>query len=41
LVEKTLRELKPKHCFGFDRVFLEFLRDNASELSEVITKLMP
>jgi hypothetical protein len=24
LVEKTLRELKPKRCFGFDRVLLVF-----------------
>jgi hypothetical protein len=40
LVEKTLRDLKPKRCFGFERVFLVFLRDVASELSEIITKLM-
>jgi hypothetical protein len=40
LVVKTLRELKPKHCSGFDRVFLVFLKDGASELSEVVTNLM-
>jgi hypothetical protein len=38
--EKTLKELKPKRCFGFDRVPLVFLKDGASELSEVVTKLM-
>jgi hypothetical protein len=32
LVEKTLKELKPKRCFGFDRVSLVFLKDGASEL---------
>ncbi len=37
LFEKTL---KPKRCFGFDRVPLVFLKDGASELSEVVTKLM-
>jgi hypothetical protein len=40
LVEKNLKELKPKRCFGFDRVPLVFLKDGASELSEVVTKLM-
>ena len=40
LVEKTVKELKPKRCFGFDRVPLVFLKDGASELSEVVTKLM-
>jgi len=39
LVEKTLKELKPKRCFGFDRVLLVFLKGSASELSEVVTKL--
>jgi hypothetical protein len=33
LVEKTLKELKPKRCFGFYRVPLVFLKDGASELS--------
>jgi hypothetical protein len=40
LVKKTLRDLKANHRFGFDRVPLVFLRDGASELSEVITTLM-
>ncbi len=40
MVEKTLKELKPKRCFGFDRVPLVFLKDGASELSGVVTKLM-
>jgi hypothetical protein len=40
LVEKTLKKLKPKCCFGFDRVPLVFLKDGASELSEVVIKLM-
>ncbi len=39
LVGKTLKKLKPKRCFGFDRVPLVFLKDGASELSEVVTKL--
>jgi hypothetical protein len=39
-LKKTLRDLKPKRCFSFDRVLLVFLRDNASELSEIITKLL-
>jgi hypothetical protein len=40
LVEKTLKELKSKRCFGFDRVPLVFFKDGASELNEVVTKLM-
>jgi hypothetical protein len=34
---KTLTELKPKCCIGFDRVFL---KESAFELREIITKLM-
>jgi hypothetical protein len=40
LVEKTLIEVEPKRCFGFDRVPLGFLKDNASELSKIVTELM-
>ena len=33
-MKKTLRELKTKRCFGFDRIPLIFLKDGASELGE-------
>ena len=40
LVEKSFSELKPKRCSGFERVPLVFLRDGASELSQVVTKIL-
>ena len=33
LVEKSLQELKSKKCFGFDRILLVFLKDEASSSS--------
>jgi len=40
LVERTLKDCKPKRCYGFDRVPMIFLRDGAAELSPIITVLM-
>ena len=37
--QKNSKELEPK-CFGFDRVFLVFLKDGASELCVIVTTLM-
>ena len=39
-MEKTLKKLKPKRCFGFDRIPLVFLKDGASELVGVVKELL-
>ena len=39
-VNSTMKNLKPKRCYGHDRIPLIYLRDGHEELTEVVTTIM-